>query len=742
MSKRDYKEQLEQLIFTANEQIQNLIYTEEDVKALFDFKQKFHVYSLRNQALIDKQFKGAYAVGSFKFWKDHGFSVKAKEKGINILIPTTITYFQTETGETKKISQATKEEKEKIKGGQLKTRQVNSYGKGHVWDISQTTATEKDLPKLFPNRWTDKTVEDYEIFYQGLEKVADRFQIKIIEPPYELGVVKGISIPSQRAVALNPRNGELQNVKTLIHELAHAKLHTLETRKNYTKQEREFQAELVSYGICSNYGLDTSEYALPYMKSWVRDSDIPKRTKLLAEVYDTCVEYIKVIDQHLVEKQILNVKKQSKVIENEEIKLNSEIRSVSNHMNNLPKEKKELFEQLVDTMLQVADEELEHQTNQIQLKDCGVLLRHFALESIHAQEEMYFCEIENFEDLLEDGTITRETWEEFLRDLEKFKLVENGYLELHTDLETFEQDKDQIDCVMTGYMDFWKQFEQDSLVNNKFPNKEFRKVIVENVNHLFPDENFRKAILTEVFQQDKMGENTDLFYEQLPVIQAQEVLLISNSKIKDLTGIEQFTSLKHLDVSYNPIQVLKGVNEECRKIYAHSTHLNELKNEDIPKEIKTLDVAFCQLKSLDVSNRENLQFLFSSYNQLEDLKFKGCDQLTYLTCQNNKLFDLPLQELSMLEQLDCQNNFLHDLEVPDSMTWLSCSSNQLSELKLNHCTDLEHLECAFNNLEVLEIQELENLKNIDCRGNERSPHELIQGGSATTEHEQEHERSY
>ena len=250
------------------------------------------------------------------------------------------------------------------------------------------------------------------------------------------------------------------------------------------------------------------------------------------------------------------------------------------------------------------------------------------------------------------------------------------------------------------------------------------------MNDLFPDENFRKAILIEVFEQDKLSDNTTLVYEQLPVIQAQKVLLIPNSQIYDLTGIEQFTSLKHLDVSYNPIQTLKGVNSECRKIYASSTHLNELKNEDIPKEIQTLDVSFCNLKTLDVSEREELQFLFSSHNQLEELNFKGCDELIYLTCQDNLLYDLPVQELSSLEQLDCRNNFLSTLEVPDSMIWLDCSTNRLSELQLNHCEDLEHLECAFNNLQTLEIQELENLKNIDCRGNDRSPHELLHDGKS------------
>lgn len=875
---KQYQNPIEELIFKANEEIANYIQSEEDIKELLNFKNQFHLYSLRNQSLIQKQFEGAFAVGSYKFWKDHGFSPRYGEKGIEVMVKADVTYFETETGEKKQLKYATKEEKEKIKRGELKTRRVNSYKKGHVWDISQTTATEDDLPKLFPNRWTEKNVNNYSSFYRGLEKVAEHINVKIIEPPYELGVAKGVSFPMTKEVALNPRNGELQNIKTLIHELAHAKLHTLESRKNYSKEEREFQAELVSYAICFNYGLDTSEYAIPYMKSWVKDSDIPKRVRLLSEIYDTSKEYIKIIDQHLVE-----------------------------------------------------EKNKERETDKINLKECGLLLRHFGRESINANEEMYFLDVEDFEDLLEDGLMTKENWEQFERDLDKFKLVENGYLEIHTDFENFEKDKDKIDCVITGYMDFWKKFNQeDWFINNKFPNKNFRKIIVEQlldrhdgttdifksdlevlkkfevlnlekhkltdikgienfeslrkldvsnnpiinldvsdliglkelyaygchlhniylpqsetletldvtlnnldhldlykqsvllnlscsynelseldvaqcpslevlqcsdnnltelilnnnealvtlecgnnqlellqieniskfevlsvrgnakseqelleretINDLFPDENFRKAILENVFDQESNDPNRNIYKDQLDVIKAHQVLLISNSQIHDLKGIEQFTSLYHLDVSFNPIQTLKGISDECEKIYAHSTHLNELRNEDIPKDITTLDVSFCHLKTLDVSNREELQFLFCSHNELEDLKFKNCDNLFYLTCQSNMLYDLPVKQLHSLEQLDCANNFIYNLEVSDGIQWLSCHTNRLTELKLNHCDDLEHLECAFNNLHTLEIQALENLKNIDCRGNERSPHELIHGVTKEVTNEQEKER--
>ncbi|PWQ89219.1 hypothetical protein DKX15_15180, partial [Enterococcus faecium] len=119
----------------------------------------------------------------------------------------------------------------------------------HVFDLSQTNAKAEDLPRIFPNRWLDGSVTDYKSLYKGMEAIAEKNGVKIIEPKQELGAAKGVSYTLTKEVALNPRNSELQNVKTLLHELAHAKLHTAETHMNYTAPEKEFQAEMTAYAV-------------------------------------------------------------------------------------------------------------------------------------------------------------------------------------------------------------------------------------------------------------------------------------------------------------------------------------------------------------------------------------------------------------------------------------------------------------------------------------------------------------
>ena len=100
-------------------------------------------------------------------------------------------------------------------------------------------------------------------------------------------------------IALNPRNGQLQNVKTLLHELAHAKLHTLDTKNNYSKQEKEYQAEMVAYTTCSYFGIDTSDYSLYYMYNWTRNMDFEECIEIIEEVKETSQEFIKTIENTL-----------------------------------------------------------------------------------------------------------------------------------------------------------------------------------------------------------------------------------------------------------------------------------------------------------------------------------------------------------------------------------------------------------------------------------------------------------
>lgn len=310
-SPEEKKEAVQALTKKMEKSIEGYFRTPGDLKDYLSFMAKFYHYSPSNISLIQSQFEGAKAVGSFSFLKEKGFAVKKGEKGIQILVPNrTIAKFKDKEGTWKTVTKASEEEKKQIESKSVEVISGRLYfAVGHVFDVSQTNAKAEDLPRIFPNRWLEGSVKDYKSLYRGMEAVAEKNGVKIIEPKAELGVAKGVSYTLTKEVALNPRNSELQNVKTLLHELAHAKLHTAETHMNYTAPEKEFQAEMTAYAVSSYFGIDTSEYSLGYLASWTQGKEMKDKTKLLKEVHETSIEFIETIESTLEkEKEKINEK--------------------------------------------------------------------------------------------------------------------------------------------------------------------------------------------------------------------------------------------------------------------------------------------------------------------------------------------------------------------------------------------------------------------------------------------------
>lgn len=301
VSFEEKKQKVEALTKKMEKSIEGYFRSPGDLKEYLSFMAKFYRYSPSNIALIQSQFEGSKAVGSFSFWKEKGFSVNKGEKGIQILVPNqTTAKFKDKTGTWKPVAKANEEEKKQIESKNVEVKPGRLYfSVGYVFDVSQTNAKAEDLPRIFPNRWLEGSVGDYKSLYKGMEAIAEKNGVKIIEPKQELGVAKGVSYTLTKEVALNPRNSELQNVKTLLHELAHAKLHTAETHMNYSAPEKEFQAEMTAYTVSSYFRIDTSEYSLGYLANWTQGKELKEKSKLLKEVHETSTEFIETIENTL-----------------------------------------------------------------------------------------------------------------------------------------------------------------------------------------------------------------------------------------------------------------------------------------------------------------------------------------------------------------------------------------------------------------------------------------------------------
>jgi hypothetical protein len=299
-SNEEKMKEIEDLTNGMAEQIDSYFISEKALREHLAFMANFHNYSVRNMALIDKQFLGATAVGSFNFWKSKGAAVQKGEKGIKILVPTPVQFYKKD-GKEIPLSAATKQDKELISSNQLPTSKKLFFKVGHVFEYTQTNARELNLSvsEIFGSYHKDGVLENQTEMIAAMHKVAAGLDFTILkEPPFELGTAKGAAFPYEKAIALNPRNTDYENVTTLIHELAHAKLHGPEKRDALTTSEKEFQAEMVSYVVAHHYGIDTKDFTLAYLGSWTQGTDLKDKERLLNEVRSTASEFIGEIGAH------------------------------------------------------------------------------------------------------------------------------------------------------------------------------------------------------------------------------------------------------------------------------------------------------------------------------------------------------------------------------------------------------------------------------------------------------------
>lgn len=305
-------QEIEELTAGMTEQIDSYFISEKALREHLRFMANFHNYSVRNMVLIDQQFLGATAVGSFNFWKNKGATVQKGEKGIKILVPTPVQFFK-RNGKEVSVSSATKQEKEWIANNQLETSKKLFFKVGHVFEYTQTNARELNLSvsEIFGTYHRDGIVENQKEMLLALNNVAAKLDFTVLEKPsFELGTAKGAAFPYEKAIALNPRNTEYENVTTLIHELAHAKLHGPEKRDALTTSEREFQAEMVSYVVANRYGIDTTDFTLSYLANWTKGAELKDKERLLNEVRSTASDFIEEIDKHFEQ-----VKEQEQLLE-------------------------------------------------------------------------------------------------------------------------------------------------------------------------------------------------------------------------------------------------------------------------------------------------------------------------------------------------------------------------------------------------------------------------------------------
>ncbi|WEV52120.1 toprim domain-containing protein (plasmid) [Lactobacillus sp. ESL0731] len=254
--------------------VQSYLVDPEKTLQLADFLSNFHDYSIRNRLLIAHQREGALAVASYKKYQEMGYSVKRGEKGIKILVPVQLKKFS-RNGKEIPLKYATKEEKAKIKAGSISTHTSLGFVHGNVFDVTQTTMPKEKYPEMYPNRHLDFDISkatDQQKLNDNLDKFANNIGFKVIrnlpdaEYSRNFGISKGVTLPKQKIIYLNPSDTPTEKVTTLMHELGHAQLH--DEKSQASRPIKELQAQLTSYLVAKSYGIDNHDYTVDYIASW------------------------------------------------------------------------------------------------------------------------------------------------------------------------------------------------------------------------------------------------------------------------------------------------------------------------------------------------------------------------------------------------------------------------------------------------------------------------------------------
>ena len=252
---------------------------------------KFHHYSFGNALLILFQCPQATNVAGYNTWKQLGRQVKKGEKGIMILAPCN---FRASL-EREKIDPLTGQALLGPDGKPL-TEKVkispNRFKIAHVFDMSQTEGRE--LPQIGVSELTGD-VADYTGIYNRLTALSP---LPVVQEDFQRSA-KGYTSFTENRIVVKPGMSQVQTIKTLVHEIAHAKLHKpddiLDVPRPDERRRKEVEAESIAYVVCQHFGIDTADYSLAYVAGWSKGRELTELKGSLNIIHATAGEIIDTI---------------------------------------------------------------------------------------------------------------------------------------------------------------------------------------------------------------------------------------------------------------------------------------------------------------------------------------------------------------------------------------------------------------------------------------------------------------
>jgi Leucine-rich repeat (LRR) protein len=232
---------------------------------------------------------------------------------------------------------------------------------------------------------------------------------------------------------------------------------------------------------------------------------------------------------------------------------------------------------------------------------------------------------------------------------------------------------------------------------------------------LIPDADFEKTLISMGYDTVVDGK---VLTKNINTIKSLELPWYNN--IKDITGIQDFTSLTSLNIysiDISTLDVSKNIN--LTTLNCSSTGLTSL---DVSKNINltSLNCSSIGLTSLDLSKNTKLIDLNCSSNQLTTLDLSNNIALETVNCSYNKLANLNVNKNIALKSLYCSSNLLSAIDVSNNpaLTTLGCDTNKITSIDVTKNKKLNSLACTANKLSYLNLKnQNKNFTYLNCTGN-------------------------
>ncbi len=262
------------------------------------------------------------------------------------------------------------------------------------------------------------------------------------------------------------------------------------------------------------------------------------------------------------------------------------------------------------------------------------------------------------------------------------------------------------------------------------------------------DENFENALISlgydDIVDMNVLTAN----------ISGITTLNLFKKSIRDMTGIQDFTSLEELACGYNSLTTIDVSQNTALKVLrcwdnqitsldiSNNTTLielrfdhNQITNIDISMLTKLIDLGGSNnlLTTIDLSANPKLETVYIPNNQVENIDISNNPALKRLLIYNNHLTQLDVDLNTKLWDIHCEGNQLTELDVSnnDSLSSIVCSDNQLTDLDLSANPLLTRIECNQNQLVNLNVKNGTNSLVTIFKANDNPLLQCIEVDNAT-----------